>query len=495
MLAMNRILKWSSVGLISLAACLLPVASPESRAQLSEEELRRERLETVEELRRTETEWEKYIRSRGWSVSYGGWLSSSFGSSDNDDRNRSVQDSLDHTWDQEFRWFYSGRSGTGRTRWYARFGTNYTFSSAIIPSIRHSDWVQPGIDMIYMERDFKSARRKHTLTVGRQFVQVENSIALAQVADGLKYDLRTARQTFEVFLLRQQSGDNNVDFLAPRAGRTRRWFTGLQYTASYLPTQSVNFFWVWNNDGNSESPDAAGQRHQLDSRYLGLTLSGRFFSKLKYDLQYIQEFGTTYSGSNATNASNTAPSAKIKVDANAFTGGLKYYFGGILSMVAHSTYYSGSGDPDAIDAFTSTGGSGSLDGSGTGGRDKRFMAFGGKSLGYALAPTLTNLSVIKNGFSLKPFGWSENRFWEDLSVHPQAFFYRRNEPTGKTSDPYINIGAGASAKVGHEVDLDISWRLMSDVKYNLKWGKFFPGSAYPTRSAESILRFRISVDL
>lgn len=473
-----------------LALMMIFAAAP-AFAQMSAEELRRERFETIDFLRRTEKIREDYLRSPGWRSSFGGWVSTSYAGADNDDRDKSAQDALDHTWDNDLRFFLNAQSGTGRTKVYTRLGTVYTLNSRASPAIAQRDWVQPSIEMIYLEKMFGPQSFGQTLTVGRQYVGVHGTLAFAMVADGLKYHLKTPRQSFDAFFVRQNPGDNNIDFLAQRPGRTKRWFTGLQYAADYVQGQSANAFFVLNNDANDARPDATGQRHQFDSRYLGATLYGRILSRLKYEMQVIMEFGQTYSDTNSK-----SPDAKVDIDASALTFGLQYFFTGTLGLLIHADYLYGSGDADAVGNVQSTdGGSGSLDGSGTGGKDNRFMAFGGKDLGIALAPTLTNLKVIKTGFSLKPMGWSENRFWNDFRIHTQYFTYSRDKASGAMSDPYVVRGAGSSAKIGSEIDVSFSWRLMSDVRYSLKLGKFSPGAAYVTKSPETIIRLKISVDL
>lgn len=465
---------------------------------MSQEELRRERQETIEELQRTERDisgssnklWAAISRGTRWKFNYGGWYSPSFVASNENDRDAKTQDILDHSWENDLRFFFLGQSGTGNTRVYFRFGTKLTQNARASPSIARADWIQPTVDMFYLERRFgkKSVRQK--LTFGRHFAKVKNTLAFGLVADGFSYELNTRRQTIETFLMHQMPADDNVDFLAPNPGRSARWFYGTQYTAKYLPSQSLNFFSVWNKDANDDKPDYEGQRHQLDSLYLGATVYGMLMSRLEYEFQYIKELGKTYSDT------GNLPTTQVNVDAEAAQLEFKYYFYSDMKPVIHAGYIYGTGDADAVgNVFSTAGGSGSLVGSGDGGKDRRFISFGGKNLGYALAPTLTNLRVLKTGLSLKPFGWSKSRVWSDLSLHPQFYMYWRDKASGATSDPYVLRGAGASKNVGNEIDLSVGWRLMSDVNYSLKFGRFNPGPAYATRSAETFLRLKISLDL
>ncbi|MBI4179453.1 alginate export family protein [bacterium] len=464
---------------------------------MSQEELRREQQETIEELRGTEDVsgsanrlWGALARGTGWKFIYGGWYSPSYVFSNQNDRDRKTQDLLDHAWENDLKLFLNSQSGTGKTKIYFRAGTQLTQNAKISPAVARSNWVQPGIEMFYIERGFgnKSFRQKWTL--GRQYVKVKNTLAFGLVADGIDYELKTRRQAAQLFLLRQKPGDDNVDFLAPRAGRSKRWFYGAEYNIRYLALQQANVFAVGNIDANDDAPDAEGQRHRFDSLYLGLTFYGSVFSRLEYEFQYIKEFGTTFSDS------GNLPGTAVDVNAQALYAGFKYYFYSDLKPVAHLDYLYGSGDDDAVgNVFSTSGGSGSAAGSGAGGSDRRFIPFGGKNLGYALAPTLTNLHVVKTGISVKPFGWSKSRVWKDIKIHPQYYMFWRDKAAGAASDPYMLRGAGSSRRVGDEIDLSVTWRLMSDVNYTLKFGFFNPGPAYATRSDETFVRLKFSIDL
>ncbi len=467
---------------------------------MSAEETRQEQTEKMEELKQTE-DWSgqsnRFIgalsRKTGWRYGYGGWLASSFVSGTDNDRDGKTQDVLDHSWEDDFRIFATAQDARGKTKLYFRAGTLLVNSSAISSAVRKTDWTQSKLDMFYIERSYGNTTLQEKLTLGRQFVKVKNSLAFGQVADGLKFELISRQSSWESFFLLEMAGTDNVDFLSPNAGRSKRLFYGMQYSLKYLPSQNLNFFSVWNRDRNPERPDPTGQRYQLDSVYLGGTFFGMLMSRLEYEAQYIQELGRTYPNFTATNPATTG---KVSINAHALDCDFKYYFNSDLKPVLHAGYTIGSGDGDAVgNTFSTKGGSGSLLGSADGGKDNRFISFGGKNLGYALAPTVTNLQVFKSGFSFKPFGASENRLWNDLKVHPQFYIYKRDRTSGATSDPYIFRGAGASREVGKEMDLSIAWRLMSDVSYSLKIGRFFPSAAYTTHSHETFLRMKISVDL
>ncbi len=456
-------------------------------SQISMEEARREKLETVEELRRTEkvfgrSSWmtSSLYRNFGWRTNVGGWVSTSYTGGDNNDRNAALPDVLDHSWDQELRFFMGISSGTGRTNFYSRLGTTYTRNSRSSVAIRSSDLIQPTFDMLYISHSLPTGRWQHQFTFGRQFVMVERGISFSAVADGLRYGIHSPINDFQFFFLRQNTSEDNIDYLATGYGHSHRWFYGAEWKLHYHPDHQVGLFMAANKDRNNDSVDGLGQKHKLDSIYYGLGTDGRLFGKFLYWGQFIGESGKTYQSGGTT---------KIDVSASALDVGFRYFFTTAVAPSLYLEYAMGSGDKDATGNVVST-----LGGSTTG-KDQRFISFGGLNLGYALAPQLSNIQVIKLGSSFKPFGWSASRRWSNLSVQPVYYIYSRPSAPGATSDPYISTAAGASSNIGNAYDLTVAWKAAVDANYQLKFGRFNPGSAYTTRSNETYLRLKVSLDL
>src|SRR3990167_1676938 len=109
------------IGIFILAAGFWLMVSAGSYAQMSQEELRRERVETLDELKRTQdfsgsSSWvtRGLARGLGWRMNFGGWYAPSYSSSDENDRNVAAQDSLDHTWENDFRFFTNVASRSDR---------------------------------------------------------------------------------------------------------------------------------------------------------------------------------------------------------------------------------------------------------------------------------------------------------------------------------------------------------------------------------------------
>ena len=181
----------------------------------------------------------------------------------------------------------------------------------------------------------------------------------------------------------------------------------------------------------------------------------------------------------------------VNVNASAMDLGLRYFFGGDIAPTLYAEYGYGSGDGDRVKNVTS-----SKEGS-TAGDDKAYRAFGGLPMGNALAPGLANIKIYKWGGSFKPFGRSPNDFWSDMTWQGAYYSYSTAVKGGATSDNPLQVGAAAkSQKIGNEMDLNVSWKILSDASYQLKLGQFKPGAAYgPSRAKQNYIKMKWTFDL
>lgn len=505
----NCILNIENLLSVSVRVCLcLSVAyvSP-AFAQLSSEELRREQIETIEALKGTQDIsgggsklFGALGRRTGWIFSYGASHSSSYTGGDNGtDRNSSTADSNDHTYDYEFKPFVNVTTLDRKTKGYLRLTSKYTEAKKNSAGIRGNNFIQPTVEMMYWEKSFAApagSQVKKKLTIGRQFIQVGRGIAYAQTADGLLYDvsgLANRKGEYKFFFARQNPSDDNIDASSSGSGSTKRFFYGIRGKYQVHPKAKMSLYTVQSSDRNKTESSAkteAGvtstiQRHKYQPQYYGIVSEGRLTKDLQYWGEYIMERGKTYDSATAV------ASQLVGIRASAYTAGLRYYFPGDLKPTLFGEYTNSSGDADA---FTST--NSSLGGS-SAGSDKRFNPFGGLSQGFALSPTMTNMKVYKLGMSIKPFARSANRMITDLSFQPEYYYYLRQTGSigAAAADGELSKPRSTTDKVGDEYNVSVSWRLMSDVTYQMKYGYFRPGSAYLDRSAETYLKFKLSLDL
>ena len=464
--------------LLLLVFCLLPAPAA---AQMSGEDRRRERVESVDELRRTE-DGLGASRRRGWLLDIGSTISTTYTTSDDNDRQDTVADAEDHAWVYDGRVYALVQNAPRTSKFYFRSAARYTETKKNSPAIRGSDFIQPKIEMLYWERAF-SAHFRHRLRLGRHFVSVGRGLAFGLTADGLSWQADRGRWSLRAMALRQNPGDDNLDFLAPGPGRTKRQFYGFETRYQIRRGQSFGAYLLFNLDHNFDFA-VNGQRHQLDSRYYGFTMEASPLSRLSIWGEFVLERGLTYGHLGTTQ--------RIGVYATAYDLGMQFFVGGTdLAPSIFAEVAGASGDRDRIgNVFSSSGGS-------TAGRDTVFRGFGGLNLGVALAPALANLHAFKSGFSVRPFARSSHMALNDCTLQLTYYYFLAEDEAGPTSDPVYNVSPGGLGdNIGHEYDAQLSWKPLADLRYLLQLGMFVPGPAYGlNRSHEEFLRFKMSVDL
>lgn len=486
------------LGFLTAFSCLvfLIPAHPAAFAQSEEEEeIRRERVEKIEDMRRTEdisgssfSIWKQPSRKRGVLFDYGATLAPAYTTSENNDRNGNVPDPEDRTWAYDFDIYGILVSVDRKSKFYFRSATKFEDVRKMgnpSPGTFKNRLDGPSIDMLYWERKMDGKIFDHTLTLGRQFAKVGRSIAFGLTSDGILWKTKTKKTELRWFWLRQNPGDNNIDPSSPGSGRTKRWFTAAEFKYKRWK-QTADFFVLLNRDKNNESADpATGQKYRLDSEYYGLGLEGNIFSKLSYWSEFIMEQGSTYQNA----AGGT--SKQVGLSAEALDVGLRYFWGGHLAPTLYAEYAYGSGDADRTGSGTSS------KGGSTFGDDSIFRAFGGLSMGNALSPSLANIRIYKIGASVKPFGFAASDLINDMTVQTAFYTYTTDAKGGATSDGKIAAGANSTSDdIGDEVDMQVSWKVLSDMSYQLKLGQFKPGPAYgATRAKENYLKLKWTFDL
>ena len=500
--------KWSI--LLTLTVITLAVG-PAAYAQLSEEELRRERIETIEQLKSTEEIFGTSSRAGagmfdkyGMIMDYGGAASISYTGGSNNDRNQGHDagslDSTDHNYDYELNLFSALTDQARMNKLYVRLKTKYTETkrSGTAGSVRGNDYEQLNFDMAYFEKKIATKFFSHTWTFGRQYISVGRGIAYGQVADGIDMNVRAPKgliESYEMFAVRQLPRDDNSDVFGassiPAAGHTHRQFLGMELKIRFAPRHKMTFFYVLNDDKNNDSHPIAG-RHQFDCTFLGYGLSGSlpFSPNLSYFGEYITERGKNF-GRHA----NDMQTPRDAVRAFAFDVGMKYAFPKNKYTPSVYTQYSvASGDPDRVGTPTGSSSSSAL-GAGNiiGTDDHSFQPFGGLSLGFALAPSFSNIRATQLGGSIKP--WKDTKIFNNATLSLVYYNYRKDVSTSPMSDPFAPADP-TMENLGSEWNTSVKWKILSDFKSDFRLGYFRPGEAYgATRTAETYIKYKFTVDL
>ena len=463
-----------------------------------EEKARQEEVEKVEEMRHTEDisgkavrVWAEPTKKKGWLFDYGGTFLPAYSNSNNKDRSDTIVDSSDHKWEYEANVYGLLVSVDRMSKFYFRSNAKVTSDRKInnpSPGTFRQRFDGPAFELFYWEKKLenKKAKRTQTFTFGRQFVKVGRGISYGLKADGFIWNIKGKIFEFQCFAQRQNPGDNNLDPSSPSNGATKRRFYAGELKGSYKK-QTADVYYLLNRDRNTEKADATGQKYQLNSRYLGLGLEGPIpgVDKLKYWSEFIVERGRTY----GKLVGGVSP--QIQMNAEALDAGLQYLWGGDIAPTLNYEYAYGSGDADRLNNVKS-----SKNGS-TKGDDSAFRAFGGLSMGNALAPALANIRIQKVGGSVKPFGRSPNTILSDMTTQLAFYNYRTDAQSGATSDAKIVMGPNSkSDKIGQEFDGQVSWKPLTDASIQLKLGQFRPGPAYGSyRTKENYIKLKWTFDL
>ena len=114
--------------------------------------------------------------------------------------------------------------------------------------------------------------------------------------------------------------------------------------------------------------------------------------------------------------------------------------------------------------------------------DNAFLGFGYVNTGYAFAPEVTNLQMLRLGGRLKPL--PETDGFEDLEVGTDFFAYWRQKEGAPVSDFRANV---QDRDLGHEVDIYANWKVFSDLSVMLRYGRFWTGDAFADEEARDYM--------
>lgn len=497
--------------LMAIACCLLQQSSPVAHAETEDE--RRDRVERAEQLKRTEevtgttSKLLAGISKRlGWIIDNGGTARMTYTGGDEGDLSYATQDATEFTKDYELNVFINMTDLKKVSKFYSRVRTTFTERKKNAGSTRGNEWKQLEIDALYYERKYQPAGSQTTLTLGRQSASVGKGIAYGGTGDGVQ--VRTKYKTLElyVFGVKADRSPDDADpgnLSPPSRGTTHRDFIGGEFKWNAHPRWNPYFFFVKNKDrspkkiDNISTVNAGGSPmvHFYEPKFYGLGGNGSITPSLSYFAEFIRARGTT-----------TGPGMlqdTMFVRSRAYDGGLRYrVLNGWLKAYQPTflmEWAYGSGDPDR--QSTVSGASlGNLVN-----EDMAFRPFGGLSMGYALAPSLANIKIRKFGATFSPFVKLDTERYRNIRMSADFYKYRKDQDAGPTSDFNIPSDNLSKKEIGRELNLELTWKIFTDLTWNVRWGKFYPGNGYdtvengvPTRfrgASEIYWRFQCSLDI
>jgi len=363
-------------------------------------------------------------------------------------------------------------------RIYARMRLNYTdFAAGDAHGFRQHDLQGPNLEIGYYELDLSAAAERYGKQKwpcrivgrgGRQYVEVGRGIALGKILDVGRFDVDTKDFSFMGFAGRTVPGEDNIDPNAPDFSNSRRTFYGSQLSYLGLDRHQPYAFFVLQRDESEETSPVYLQDFRYDSSYYGVGSRGEVVRNLRYEAESLWEFG--HSVANGQRG-ETEP-----IRAYAFDGELDYYMQRPMKPVLSTEYAYASGDGDRQSATSA------LLGNTAGTNDNAFQGFGFVNSGLALGARFTNLQFVRLGGRLTPY--DRRAAAGRIDVGADYYFLFKTDREGAISD---TRATDTSGDVGQEIDLHLEWRILSDLAWTIRYGRFFPGQAYADRDPRDFL--------
>lgn len=262
-------------------------------------------------------------------------------------------------------------------------------------------------------------------------------------------------------------GETNVDFSIPgyhTEGQDRHFY-GFEMSYPRLAHHEPYFFWMQQKDhSKAEPPHPTQHKFDYDSMYVGMGLKGEIIKNLTYGVEWIKEAGRSY-GDNVTFGGPQSPNT---IDAWAVTARLTKIFDVLTRPRLNLRYALGTGDRRRQNV-TNT-----ILGSAPGTTDRNFLYFGYIDTGYMLSPRLSNLEMYCVGGAIKPLDFNRD-LKDNLEIGVNFYLYRKDRAKGGISDFRADRHLHS---LGKEIDAYLNYKVLSDVFFNVNYGKFYPSDAF-----------------
>lgn len=457
--------------LVVVGCCATLFMAEPAAAQMTAEERRaEERVRTALD----PAELAILKKERRLVMDYGVWMNHLFSDFKDEDNNSAAKDATNLTYAMDQRlWIRAtlrppadGSDGNEHSV-YLRIKNKDTWRDPADANGRF-DWNGPHLDYAFLTLDL----RPWALQVGRRFFQVGQGLASSNVNDGAELLVSGATWSLMGFVSRTLPHEDNLDLSVPGGKESGRTFYAIEGKYLGIPHHGVYGYVLWQVDDDEEHPENQTQDFDYNSEYLGLGFEGKLFANLRYASELIFE-----TGQSLTSTTNQ----RQDIAAWAMDVSFTYDVPLPTQPTLAAEYAFGSGDSDRTNV-TDT-----IDGN-TSGQDTNFLYFGYLPTGYALSPRLSNLRMLKGGISLKPL--EKFSFLKELTCSLDVYRFYKEESKGGIFDTQASE---SNRDVGVEVDLTLSWQMLSDLSLTIEYGHFEPGDAYPASTNDETQYFSVGV--
>jgi len=446
---------------VMIAVCVAGFIRPAAGQQAPSAFIQQQRA--VEEHIREELNEQAPPTQRAFELDWGGWYSFFlFLYDDGIESSRTLRRHDLRLWTR-LRLDQGVHEGYARVRLsYLDFNTGDSFDGD------DNDWEGPNLDRGFYQLDVAKALEVYgqkrvpfglKFKIGRDYVEFGTGYALSLPLDHILLTGEMYHFELTGLIGRTVRSLNNVDRTRPGEDESDRNFWGVQLAYNGFEQHRPFVYVLWNEDQLREAWPDPFQNYDYDSFYVGFGSSGQLVRNLRYSTEWVFEKGRSYGDRQIFK--------RDPIHAWGFDLLLEYLWDVPTKPTFSFEYMFASGDPDRLLSPTDA------RGGNTKGDDTSFVAFGYRDTGLSFAPDLSNVHIWRFGLSFFPF--EKVRALRRLELGSDWFLYWKNRSHAAVSDP---LADQASGYLGWEMDYFANWRLTSDVALTLRYGLFFPGSAF-----------------
>lgn len=463
--------------LVKINTLLLILSLANLQATMAQTSQQRRRIveEKIKSLQETETQL--LAGESRLAFDYGGWINYRYDGYHNSDNDSQTADSLKYTNSVDFRFWLKATLKPPADAGYKNEHSLYLRLKDLyierhpVATNEGYDHDGPHLDYGYFVFDL----RPLSLEIGRRYFNVGQGISYSNVNDGAALTLTLSEWSLKALVSQTLPHQDNIDTSVPGWGKkSQRNFYGIEATYLGIAGQGIYGYYLAQRDHSDENPNDPLHDYTYNSEYLGLGVQGKITPQMHYWTEVIHESGESY-----------AFSARQKKDISAWAADVGITYD--MDVYSHPNftveYAFGSGDSSRSNVTDTAGGN-------TSSKDTNFLYFGYLPTGYASSPLLSNLHFYKAGVLLKPL---ENiALCRNLSLGLDYYQYFKDKSNGGIYDADATMN---KTDVGKEIDVRLSWQLLSDLSCALEYGYFMPGDAYPDSNNDTQEYFSLSTTL
>lgn len=404
-------------------------------------------------------------------VDYGGWFNSYFFLFDDGiESSRTLRQN-------EVRVWASLTADRGIHNGYIRVRTTYfdwNHGDSYTPN--EDDLYGPNLERGWYEFDLAKALRLYEQSQTSMELKVKGGRDLIMIGTGYAIDLPLDHirvqgewMNFETTFIygRTPSSTPNIDRSRPVQDHSDRDFFIVEHRYKGWDRHEPFAYVAVQRDHTSEDPPDYLQNFEYDSQYVGWGSTGELIDNLRYGTEWVLERGTSYGDKMYLHTD--------EIKAWAFDHRLDYFIRHKTKPVISGEYMFASGDPNRLGSPTNA------EGGNTGDNvDNSFVGFGFRDTGISFAPSLSNLHAWRLGGTFRPL--PDIEFTKDLELGTDFFLYWKNHRDAAVSDSTADLQSGY---LGWEVDHYANYRIFSDLSWTVRFGTFFPGSAFSDQTTRT----------